>query len=495
MILLSRMRELAAATGPSGGWSAEQTESFQNTPYQPSLVPLLVDRAAVTAVTPVVEAYVRALERTLRRYLVDDAMRSWFGLGAAAEALVCAEGEGQARVQVCRLDGYVESGVDPDSGSGDGGGRAGSGDGGGRLWILENNADAPAGTLFTPRVNAYVAAASGYRPRPVLPMEQSEDVFLDVLYRDRGTGPLVRILQPAGRSNRESLEVAAALRRRGADAEVIDPRQLQAGAERFCHDGRPVDVIWNKINTVSWQRLLAESPELVDPWCATLAAGMTRHVNGFAARSIAESKLCHAWLCTEDGRRGLEPAEQAAVAALVPPTTRARRDASIPFLPEAGADSAGASSAGAGSAGADSAGAGWAGAGWAGAGSAGMDLVEAATRHQHELVLKAPYDIRGDGVTVGRAVDPAQWAARLAAVLGQDGAPGEDGVLQRYVAPTEVPVVTDRPAMMRSSLDWFVFDGRVVGLGSKAGVGHKVNLFQGGTKLAVFQEDATAVPA
>lgn len=471
MILLGRMRELAAATGPSDGWSAEQTESFQNTPYQPSLVPLLVDRAAVTAVTPVVEAYVRALERTLRRYLVDDAMRSWFGLGAAAEALVCAEGEGQARVQVCRLDGYVESGIDPDSGSGDGGGR---------LWILENNADAPAGTLFTPRVNAYVAAASGYRPRPALPMERSEDAFLDLLYGDCGAGSLVRILQPAGRSNRESLEVAAALRRRGADAEVIDPRQLQAGAERFCHDGRSVDVIWNKINTVGWQRLLAEAPELVDPWCATLAAGRTRHVNGFAARSIAESKLCHAWLCTEDGRRGLEPAEQAAVAALVPPTTRARRDASIPFLPDDGAGSAGAGSAGAGS---------------AGAGSAGMDLVEAATRHQHELVLKAPYDIRGDGVTVGRAVDAAQWAARLAAVLGEDGAPGEDGVLQRYVAPTEVPVVTDRPATMRSSLDWFVFDGRVVGLGSKAGVGHKVNLFQGGTKLAVFQEDAPAVPA
>ena len=49
-----------------------------------------------------------------------------------------------------------------------------------------------------------------------------------------------------------------------------------------------------------------------------------------------------------------------------------------------------------------------------------------------------------------------------------------------------------RTAVLRSSLDWFVFGGRVVGLGSKAGVGHKVNLFQGGTKLAVFQEDTAA---
>lgn len=449
MILLERMRQLASATAPSGDWSPARTESFQNTPYCPSLVPLLVDRAAVAALIPVVETYVQALERTLVRYLGDAAMRSWFGLGAAAEALVCAEGAGRARVRVCRLDGYVDSGAGP----------AGEP---GRLQVLENNADAPAGTLFTPRVNAYVAAASGYRPRPALPMEHAEDAFLDVLCGadprgadlpgDGGAGRVVRILQPAGRSNRESVEVAAALRRRGMDAEVIDPRQLRAGGARFCHDGRPVDVIWNKINTVGWQQLLDEAPELVDPWCASLAAGGTRHVNGFAARYLAESKLCHAWLSTDDGLRGLEPAERRAVAALVPPTARARPDGTVPWLPDAG-------------------------------------LAEAATRHQDELVLKAPYDIRGDGVTVGRAVDPAQWAARLAAVLGAGGVPGTDGVLQRYVAPTEVPVVTDRRAVLRSSLDWFVFDGRVAGLGSKAGVGHKVNLFQGGTKLAVFQED------
>jgi hypothetical protein len=85
MILVQRMRELAQqqlsdAQGElSGGWSAEQTRSFQNTPYRPSLVPLLVDGTAVAALTPVVQAYVRALERTLRRYLTDAAMRSWFG--------------------------------------------------------------------------------------------------------------------------------------------------------------------------------------------------------------------------------------------------------------------------------------------------------------------------------------------------------------------------------------------------------------------------------
>lgn len=435
MILLDRMHRLAGATAPRA-WTAEQTAHLQNTPYRPSLVPLLVDSARVAAVTPVVEAYLRALDATVRRYLFDPAMRAWFGLDSAAEALVCAEGEGRARVRVCRLDGYLCDG---------------------RLWILENNADAPAGTLFTPRLNAHVAALSGYRPEPRLPMERGEETFLDLLCGSDGLAGAsigagerlrVRVLQPAGRSNRESVEVAAALRGRGVDAEVIDPRQLDAGGARFCHDGQPVHVIWNKINTVGWRDIVGAAPELVQPWCATLAAGGTRHLNGFAARYVAESKLCHAWLSTEQGRHGLAPDERDAVAALVPPTVRLGRDAVVPWLPGE------------------------------------PELPAAATGHQADLVLKAPYDIRGDGVTVGRAVSAQAWSARLAAMLD-----GEDGVLQRYLRPAEVPVLTDRVAMLRSSLDWFLFDAQLVGLGSKAGSGHKVNLFQGGTKLAVFQED------
>ena len=46
------------------------------------------------------------------------------------------------------------------------------------------------------------------------------------------------------------------------------------------------------------------------------------------------------------------------------------------------------------------------------------------------------------------------------------------------------------------SLDSFVFGGRLCGLGSKAGLGHKVNLFQGGRKLAVrVYEWEESVPA
>ena len=62
-------------------------------------------------------------------------------------------------------------------------------------------------------------------------------------------------------------------------------------------------------------------------------------------------------------------------------------------------------------------------------------------------------------------------------------------VLQSYVSPARYPVLRageDAPSDLNVSLDSFVFDGRLVGLGSKASAGSKVNLFQGGVKLAVM---------
>jgi hypothetical protein len=105
-----------------------------------------------------------------------------------------------------------------------------------------------------------------------------------------------------------------------------------------------------------------------------------------------------------------------------------------------------------------------------------------AAGRRRDLVLKQRYDIRGDGVTVGCAVGADEWNAAIA------GAWDSGAVLQRYVAPARYPVLRagdDRPLDLNVSLDSFVFDGRLVGLGAKASAGAKVNLFQGGSKLAV----------
>jgi len=60
---------------------------------------------------------------------------------------------------------------------------------------------------------------------------------------------------------------------------------------------------------------------------------------------------------------------------------------------------------------------------------------------------------------------------------------------QEFITGQTYPVLLDTAhmevALLTASLDSFMFGGRLCGLGSKAGPGYKVNVFQGGRKLAV----------
>ncbi|ACY13674.1 hypothetical protein [Haliangium ochraceum] len=426
MILTAKMRALAAERGERGPRAPallDGVSAFQNTPYRLARVPLLVDAAAIAAARAQVEAYVGALDRLLAAYIESANTRAWFGLSSAGEDLILAGGRDNARVRVCRLDGYVDT-AGPSSKE--------------RLRILENNADAPAGTLFTPRLNLFARRHWGVSAEPRLPMERSEAPFLDFLVAAaRRESPRIAVLQEAGKSNRESVEVVAALAARGVAAELADPRDLEASSHGFVLHGDLVDVIWNKINTVSWDQFVRERPALVTAWCRALETGATVHVNGFAARYVAEAKTALAYLQRPAFLAGLEPAARGAVSALLPPSPR---------LDE--------------------------------------DTLALALRERSGLVLKQRYDIRGDGVTIGRAVSEEVWHERVREAMGTGA------IIQAYVEPTRAPVLFDgdtEPVELRHSLDWFLFDGRVVGLGSKANQGFKVNLFQGGTKLPVVQ--------
>lgn len=112
-----------------------------------------------------------------------------------------------------------------------------------------------------------------------------------------------------------------------------------------------------------------------------------------------------------------------------------------------------------------------------------VDLKRLVLERQQDFVLKEPYDIRGDGVTIGRTVDHSTWAAKIEKGFRQGN------IVQQYIAPMTYPVLGDAARMdcvpMKISFDSFVFGGRFVGLGSKASHNERVNLFQGGRKLAV----------
>ncbi|WP_416973971.1 hypothetical protein [Streptomyces sp. 4F14] len=407
---------------------------FRNRAYPLSPLPLFVRAEAATRVARRLEEYVHLLRKAALLYLDDAGVRRWYGLPPAVEALIDAEAHGRGpertEVGVCRLDGYLE--------------RDGE-----RLRILENNADAPAGTLFTPRIHEVVrsvldtvgiavpAHAGGAVPR--------DDALLDAVApaltaaRRQGRTPVLAVLQPSGAANRESAEMAAVFRKRGIDAFVADPRQVSPSGGRARVGQQAVDACWNKVNTVGWQRLAQDDPGFLDRWARILRETDLHHVNSFLARYAAESKLTLALVQEPAFAALFDPAERRLAADLLPWSRRLE--------------------------------------------PSGGPLPEQLLAEQHAYVLKELYDIRGDGVIIGAAVSRSTWAEAVGRTVKQGG------VAQRYVPPASYPVIRagtgPRVVTMPVSFDTYLIRGTVAFHGSKASLQPRVNIFQGGQKLSV----------
>ncbi len=449
-------RGLAAFTGPDGAAPAGSGDAagmldagaiaarvavwpkFQNTPYAVSPLPVLTTDAAWRAHAARIERYAAILERVVELYRASAAVRAYIGLAPDEEALALLDSGLAREVAVARIDGYLQAED-------------------GTLRILENNADAPAGTLFTPRLNAFVddlsgarLAAAGVTLRP-FPLDGDAAIlnWFRTAYRTwsgRAEVPRLAILQETGKANVESREMAAAFSAAGVPAVMCDPGEIvvEDGAARG-PDG-VVDVVWNKINTVGWRRYAAAHPAVVRRWGEIVARRLCLHLNPFSARFVIESKRSLALLHEERFAELFSAEERAFLAGVLPWATKLEAGKEVAF------------------------------------GGARGDLRALLLAQRHRFVLKEPYDIRGDGVTVGRSCDQPGWAERVERGFA------EGNIVQEYVAPLKLPIVvpqTGTVAPMNISLDSFVFGGRCVGLGSKASFNDRVNLFQGGQKLAV----------
>lgn len=449
-------RGLAAFTSPDGGALAGSDGAargldadaiaarvaawpkFQNTPYAVSPLPLLTSDAAWRAHAVRIERYVALLERVVELYRSSADVRLYIDLAPDEEALALLDSGLERNVAVARIDGYLRA----EDGS---------------LRILENNADAPAGTLFTPRLNAFVDDLSGARLAAagvvLRPFPLDGDVaILDwfrAAYRvwsGREGVPRLAILQETGKANVESREMAAAFSAAGVPAVMCDPGEIVIDGGAARGPNGPVDVVWNKINTVGWRRYAAANPAVVRRWGEIVARRLCLHLNPFSARFVIESKRSLALLHEERFVPLFSADERAFLAGVLPWATKLEAGKEVAF------------------------------------GGARADLRTLVLEQRHRFVLKEPYDIRGDGVTVGRSCDQPVWAERVARGFA------EGNIVQEYIAPLKLPIVvpqTGTVAPMNVSLDSFVFDGRCVGLGSKASFNDRVNLFQGGQKLAV----------
>ncbi|CRK57282.1 OrfE protein [Alloactinosynnema sp. L-07] len=407
-------------------------EVFRNKDFPLSPVPVLIDHGAATEYAAAVEKYVQLLNKIIRLYVAEDSVRRWYGLTAEEEALVLADQRLGGEVAVCRLDGYLEQGTE-------------------RPVLLENNADAPAGTLFTARINHLVRgllADLGARAH-WSPLTYAEDTALLSTLRAcarRAGAPEpghIAILQPTGAANRESVETVEVLRRAGVEAFLADPRDARLVGKRVFFGDKPADACWNKVNTATWRTLLAEDPATVHRLLDIVTDAEFVHVNPFGARYVAESKLSLALPREPEFAHLFTDDDRALVESLLPWGRR--------LTPRATAEN-------------------------------GASLADDLVENQAAYVLKEAYDIRGDGVTIGRAVSRSSWLAAVARGLD------EGHLVQRHVAPAAYPTVRrdgPRVVAMPISLDTYLFNGRVAGFGSKASLNARVNVFQGGQKLAV----------
>lgn len=415
----------AAATATVARLAAA-SPPFRNRDYPVSPSALYVRADTVATHAERCRHYVGVLAACIAAYRDEPAARAFYELSPAAERLVLAEEERHTPhpVPVCRVDGYLAAA-----------------DGGVRF--LESNADAPAGTVFTPRLNRVhdgLRAALGAPGPSAEPRFDDDRAFLDLLLglaERRGIGRdrvSLAVLQPDGQHHAESAALVALAAAAGVEAFLADPRSLAVERGRVRLAGRAATLCWNKVNTSGWRSIVEGDGELVDRWMAALGADDFVHVAPFASRYVAESKLTMAFVRSPMVQERLTPAQRAVVEACVPDGRR------VPPADPA-----------------------------------------AVEEQQHALVLKEPYDIRGDGVTIGRASDRPTWSAALARTATTPH------LAQAHVDPVRVPIVQADGAVvsMAVSFDSFVFAGELVGFGAKASTAAKVNVFQGGMKIPV----------
>lgn len=417
--------------------SIEQTwPIFRNVAYALSATPIVIDKRWHHDHQASMGAYLTLLEKTILLCLRHRELSDYLGHSDIDRAFIATPLRAKRFITICRLDGYVDRAC-------------------GQLKLLEHNSDSPAGILFSPRLNALVehlwARFGNISLRDHLGAHQFDDtaqvqsIFASAVGSEDST---LAILQESGKANTESPEMATQFSNAGLESCVTDPRDIEMGKDGIFSNSKRIGAFWNKINTVYWQRFIERNPNQIDKWLRILNDGDVSHLNHFGARLVTENKRCLALLQEERFSHYFSDTERELISRMHPWARKFESGKSVLWRGEK------------------------------------LDMVDLARAHPESFVIKEPYDIRGDGVTIGRGCTSTDWKSKV------DAAQHEGYVLQEYIAPTQLPVAhaDERTAMSicNSSLDTFMFEGKVVGYGAKVSTNHHVNLFKGGRKVAVL---------
>ncbi|MDN8541821.1 circularly permuted type 2 ATP-grasp protein [Erwinia sp. BC051422] len=382
------------------------------------------------------EEYHQLLRKLLVLYRERPEVRSWFSFPPLVESLCMLDPGYDNEIVICRFDSYpTEDGFK----------------------ILENNTDCPAGVLFTHHhrqaITELPLISSFLRDNVQVAgtLNQSDEAFFHALLQahENRTGRQISkafcILQPEGKISAEVKLMQQVLEGMGIVCVIADPGSLTYKNGQLYHEQTAIEVIWNKINTCYFDEMLTQ-PGRTAALIRAICENKVTHVNSFASRYVTESKRSLALM--KDARfRHLFTAEENALIEKLLPWACAISEAEVSYR------------------------------------GSRLSAVAHALANKDAFVLKMPYDIRGEGVILGKDSTDEVWRQAV------ENARKNRSILQEYIAIQQCPVYspnTQNLANYNMSLDFFMYNGKFAGFGSKISKNLKVNIFQGGSKNIIL---------
>ncbi|RRO07643.1 circularly permuted type 2 ATP-grasp protein [Pectobacterium aquaticum] len=382
------------------------------------------------------EDYHRLLRKILVLYRERPEVRFWFGFPPLVESLCMLEPGYDNEIIICRFDSYpTENGFK----------------------ILENNTDCPAGVLFTRHHRQAITGLpliSSFLHENVQvadTLNQSDEAFFHALLQahENRTGQKIRqafcILQPEGKVSAEVKLMQQVLESMNITSVIADPGSLTYKNGQLYHEQTAIEVIWNKINTCYFDEMLTQ-PGRTSALIRAICENKVTHVNSFASRYVTESKRSLA-LMKDTRFRHLFTAEENALIDMLLPWACSISETNVSYQGVQGS------------------------------------AVAHALANKDAFVLKMPYDIRGEGVILGKESTDEEWRCAV------ENAHKNRSILQEYISIHKFPVYTPDTksiAVYNMSLDFFMYNGKFAGFGSKISKNLKVNIFQGGSKNIVL---------
>lgn len=359
---------------------------YAGAPFEVHPFPLVLSERDLRALGWVVRRLMRIVEKVVDLYLVDPAVRAYFGFPRHLEELVLVDPGYERHVNVARFDSFWD---------------------GKRVRFLELNTNGTAGMALSERLGQLLVdvgpgreVLSHHRARAFPLRERLRGALLDAWReaRQARAGELPRrtaIVDWAGvPTEAEFFRLAEDFKAHGMATVVVDPGELSFEGGRLLARGEPVDLVYRRLTTLDW---LNQSPAL-EALASAYREGAVVMVGSFRA-DVAHSKKLFAFLTDERWRDRFTYAERAVIDAHVP-WTRVLRPERTLYRGQL------------------------------------HDLERLVVERREEFVLKPAQSYEGRGVVLGAETPPDRWAHEVSRRLD-----GTHIVQERVSAPSRTFVL------------------------------------------------------